>query len=525
MRLTMNFGMAKDGVNIDTPPELLDLAQLSYVRNMRYRNGYLQRSGFFKKLVDCAIAPTFIMPVQVADSFLWVVAGDDKVFGLRAQTLADITNVGGLSTSTLWDGCTVGGLPIVTNAADVPQVWNPVSLTQPLVDLPNWPSNDIAIILRSFNSVVIAIGLEVSGTTDLYSLKISAPADPGNVPPSWDETDPTQTVLLADFLDTNDVLVDGLALQDIFMAYKQSSMWQLKPSGGGGAVPAIVDIACLSRQTGLLSKNCLVGLNDDQHFVVTNDDVVLVQGGTVKSVIDQRNRRWFFDNLDPNSFHDTTVYRNDEEKEIVTLFTTTGGERLGAVWNWSTDQWSIRDGKTTGFAAYGAHQASDVGTTWEEAIGSWEDDVGPWVPLESSRLFRIELGAAGNSLVVMNSATPGSVDVPVSYIERLDWPFGEIGKNGQVFATFEKLKSINRVWPRIEAPAGTEFLFEYAMRETKAQPYNWKPVPLKFNPDRGEQSISIFKRCRYFSWRLSCAQPVIWKVTGMDVELQIRGRY
>ena len=133
----------------------------------------------------------------------------------------------------LWHGGILGGIPIINNGINIPQVWNPPSVSTRLIDLPNWPSDTVAKVVKPFLNYLIALNITESGTDKPHMYWWSHSADPGTIPNSWDHTDATKDAGRAELTDVNaGILQDGEALGNLFIMYKDSATHALQFVGG-----------------------------------------------------------------------------------------------------------------------------------------------------------------------------------------------------------------------------------------------------------------------------------------------------
>lgn len=526
MRFPLNLGASEGGMNYDMPPEELPFDALTAVWNVRFADGHLERVGFRKQVAAVPNGSAqLISSMQVGNNYLWAIAGDSKLFALEGDVLTDISRESAIYTGGgKWSVCVLNTIPIFTNGIDFPQAWLFASPNTPVVDLPNWLTGETSLLMRSFYTVLISLGLTQGGTQKPTLVRWSSSTDPGAVPVSWDPSDPTHNVGEVDIADTPDLLVDGAALKDVFVVYKQQSIWLMQPTGGTGLVPSLFTIANASREIGLLSRDCIASVAD-QHFIVGNDDIGLFNGSSFKSLADKRLRRWFFANLNQDQYDKTFVYKDFARREIVIAMTPVGEETpsIGLAWNYSTDQWSARDvGRVDGISFGG--QASRAARTWDTNTTTWDQDTGRWAPIVNPRANSVALGIADGNVVQLDSNIPDTLDNSACYVERLDWPFGQVSRAGQLFPAMDKIKTFRTIYPRLKAPKGTKFFLKYATRDSlddDADPIVWQPTK-SYYPDR-EEAIDMFCRGRYLSYRLWCETPVIWQLNGFDIEFAIRG--
>ena len=149
-----------------------------------------------------SVAPYWAMAVPIQSEVFWLYMGLAKGYTVQQSgTHSDITRAAGDYTGAAtdkWNGGVLGGIPVITNGVDAPQSWSPVSASQQLIDLPNWPANTSCRIIRPFKNFLVAFNITLSSTVSPYKIKWSNPADPGSVPSSWDHPDATKDPVYRD---------------------------------------------------------------------------------------------------------------------------------------------------------------------------------------------------------------------------------------------------------------------------------------------------------------------------------------
>ena len=126
------------------------------------------------------------------------------------------------------------------------------------------------------------------------------------------------------------------------MIFTGGSIHQLHLASGGGATR----VDDLNRGRGVLATNCVAEFNG-QLFVVDRNDVYVTSGsGQTRSVIDEKMKSYFFNNLNPAHYTNTFVVNNLAEDEIWVCYptqTSTGACNEALIYNYLQDTWTIRD--------------------------------------------------------------------------------------------------------------------------------------------------------------------------------------
>ena len=197
MAIVSNNAPGGVGLVLDIEPSELPVNAWSDVKNVRFYAKSVQLMQGDQELVTTTEQIEYGLPVQseAGVGASWLLASDTKAWALSGQTVTDVTPtaVTGISGSYLnWSGGTLGTLAFLCNGMQKPWVWLDNNPGTPMVELPNWPANTQAKCLRSFKQYMVALNISKVGGTYPAMVKWSHPADPGTVPSSWDEADPTK---------------------------------------------------------------------------------------------------------------------------------------------------------------------------------------------------------------------------------------------------------------------------------------------------------------------------------------------
>ncbi len=259
MRNTVhNVGRA--GIVRDTKPHLLDSSVWTDGRNVRFsRNKAFAMGGVLEARSKTGLLNGGLLASPTSNYFIYTTGG--KVYSFDGTSEADITRTTGgdylEDADDLFRIQLFNGFGLLSNEQDTPQEWDPTVGTNKLVPLSNWGSGHLCKSLRPFKSFLIAIGMTESATIYPHKIRWSHPAGPGEVPTSWDDTDPTKEAGSYSFPDTDKgILVDGLELGNRFYIYKQGSIWVLNYVGGD----QILSRDNIVNNIGLKVKRSLVNL-------------------------------------------------------------------------------------------------------------------------------------------------------------------------------------------------------------------------------------------------------------------------
>lgn len=311
--------VGKYGIIKDMPPHELPPGAWSDGSNVIFTDGYAEKARGYAAVFGSSPVPFYyLLAVPQAVSYIWLEAGLQKVYAWNGATHTNITrqtlgvdvNYTGAATD-LWSGCVLGGIPVLSNGVDTPQMWLPATTSTKLEALSNWPANTTCKVIRNYKQFLVALNVTKPGGSFPSMVKWSHPADPGTVPVTWDETDPTRDAGEFTLSETGDSVVECAVMRDTNILYKEGSVWGMQFIGGND----IFRFQKLFGQFGAIGKNCVIEFLTGKHLVLTYGDVVVHDSQSVDSILTKRMRKWLVANLNPEAANQNfvTSYKSLEE--------------------------------------------------------------------------------------------------------------------------------------------------------------------------------------------------------------------
>lgn len=471
-------GVIRDEPSYQLPPEVWTQAL-----NMRHvDNGMVRMLGWSQVFGTPGVAPHFAMPVVSPSTAYWLYVSLTKGYVFDGATHTDITRVAGdyIAANTRdWNGTIFGGIPILNNGSDVPQMWPTLSIGTKLIALSNWPATHRAKIIRSLGAYLFAF--HVTKGSDIYPhlVKWSSEAtQPGSVPGSWDEADPTVDTGEYDLYDVNSgLLVDALPLAGKMYIYKESSTWVARFVGGR----AVFAIDPLYETSGILAPRC-VGVTGDgkAQIVATQDDLIIHKGGEPQSILDKRLRRAVFSSIDSANFINSFIYIDPAFNEAVFAYPTNGSTfpNRAVVFNYRSGTVTEQDGVTYRNAATGRLQVADS-DLWSDGTDTWDEDTGPWDTLEHRHTLLC--GTDESKFFKLNDGTTRNGVAFNGLLQRVGLSVEGKKRDGSWIVNHQSLKMLDRVWPKIKDGSVS---IRFASQEFVDGPVVWT-APVAFDPTTG----------------------------------------
>ena len=505
-------GLMNDLPLSDMPPNVITFAQ-----NVRCRDGLIELVYGHTELsngTSTDFAPYFTIYNGDSATGYWLLAGLNKIYcSQRGETpWTDISRVSGgnygATADARWVGGVMNGVVIITNGIDIPQLWAAPTSTTKMVALPYWTSTHLCKSIRPFKNYWIALNITKGSNYYPHMVKWSHPAEPGTWPASWDETDATIDAGEVD-LPGADHIVDGGALQDFFVIYKERSTHVMQYIGGRYIFRFFPVLA----ESGIMGRDCWTELNG-KHIVFTASDLISHDGFQAESLLNGKMRRWLFSDIDAGNSKRSFLVKQWFFNELWLCYPEAGETTCtkALVWNWKDNAISVRDLPYITHAASGP--TSDVvGSSWDVDTAPWSSDPASWNSNElTPALQRVVMVSPGTKQFIQADSTSrffGEI-IPAELI-----------RGGLTFDAPETRKLVRSVRPRIKG-TGNSVLIQLGGQEHLHGPVNWGPEQT-FTIDEQYKTDHLTEG-RYITLRIA-SNSDLWRLESLDMDIEMLGEY
>ena len=499
----------QSGVVLDLPPHELPINAWSNGRNVRFRDNCAERfKGQTQIFTDTSVSPYHLAAYQANGKRYWIHAGLNAVFADDGVTRTNITGAaptGGLGD--YWNSGSLNGVFVINNGKDVPMFWGG---TGTLASLTGWTAGMKAKIVRPFKNYLIALDIDKSGTRYRNMVKWSAAAVPGAIPTSWDHTDVTKDAGELDLAEEPSNIVDCLPLGDANIIYKERAMFAQTFIGQ----PYIFRHQRLPGDIGMLTSNCAAA-TPLGHVVLCPGDVIIHAGQGPASIANAQVRRHIFSTIDSANYDVSFVVANPSKNEVWVCYPEAGNTEctVAAVWNWLEKSWSFRDLSNFRHAAVG--QVDYTGTdAWNSSSLPWGEETALWNQTEFTQAdSRLLICDANNKISMVDSGTTFAGTAYTSYIER----------TGITLDDAQAVKTLRGVYPRFEAPNGTQIKVEIGASMDANRPPAWQ-APMTFTVG-SQEKVDGFAVGKFLAVRFTALDNQPHRLKSYDLDVVISGKH
>ena len=515
------------GLIKDQSPNELDLRAFSEILNARVQDGSIQRfTGHQPALAPPTQDPFWLLPAPLQQAYYWIWASSDKVFAFTGGAHEDISRtVGGAYSGApgVWTGGIFNGIPILNNGADVPQYWANPGPGNNLADLPNWQAGVRVKALRPYKNYLVGIDVTKGATRYPQMVKWSHIADPGSVPSSWDETDPTVDAGEFPLSETPGTLIDMLTLRDTNIVYKDDSVYSMVPTSSGN----IFKFQRILQEAALLTRNAVKKFNfrGEKHIVFSPDDIFVHDGVTATPILESRLRKWLFSNLDVTNYVNSFIVMDFAYSEAWICFPMQGTEfpNMAIVYNFRTGTLATRELPEITHAESGIVidiSGSGDTATWDGDAASWDSDLSSWGERiynpGSSRVI-LAKGGTGRDFFAADATDSFDGAAFTTTIERAGLTVVGQDRQGNPIQDTTTNKLVTAVYPRIESDSSVIINIYVGSQENRQSPIVWEG-PFPFDP-QVDRFVNPLVQGKILSFRFEATTQGYFRFYGYDIEV------
>ena len=425
----------------------------------------------------------------------------------------------------------INGFPVFNFRQNPPAFWdlNPGTPAQPL---PGWPAATSCRSLRTFQNFLFALNMTEGGNEFATKLRWSNAAEPGTVPTEWTAS-ATNNAGDASLADTAGGIVDAGALRSIFMIYKQHATYSANFVGGS----FVFTFKKFLTTSGIMAQNCVTEALG-QHVVMTDGDVIIHDGQNVRSLVDEKLRRFIFLQIDPVIFLNSFVFNYRAAKEVWICFPTQGfvEPNVAVIWDYAHDLLSIRElPETWSHAQSGLVLATTAVLDWDGQTETWQEASGSWNRAQFTGAFERVLSSVAVSTPTGLTDPLGDGNSRLLFVDDSTTTrdgsavVGQISRESLDLGTPESMKYVRRIWPRIDGSAGTIIKVRVGVQNEPTAPIAWS-VRQDFNVNV-DDFLNFDASGRYISVRFEdddapgATPNPQWGIHGFDLEYTFQGDF
>lgn len=522
--------LGRAGIIADIPFSELPLNAWTDAKNMRFRDGAAERfTGHVAQLGVPNTPPEWLLTCSQGGTAFWLYASATKVGATDGSSHADLTRAvgGNYTTSPVcgWTGTIIEDIPVINNGVDVPQMWNKPALSQKLQDLTGWPASHLCNCLTGFKRYLVALDVSKQGVRYPMMIKWSHQAATGQVPSLWavdnDALDAGEYTLPGD----GGFLVDGKALRDVMILYKEYQTWQMQYVAGG----EIFRFNRLFDNIGAITRRCALEFFSGKHLVFTGEDVILHDGQQAKSLISKRLRAKLSAIIDTTHFNKSFVCADYLSNEVWICIPESGSAycTIAFVWNWLDDSWGVRELPKVRYATSGMVNPQSIGETWDGSVGVWDTDNVAWgdrISDPTKRKLLMAVAEDGGKLLTPDIGHTFESDKINAFVERrgMGFPLGK-SQSGQAVPDYTRAKQVLSLWPRISGTSGGTLSVALGTQPRVDSPVQWG-TPRSFVIGQTHRlDFSGSPASHIHAIRFESNDETFWRLHGYDVEVVDRG--
>lgn len=525
--------LASKGIIKDLPPYQLDASSFSDGSNVWFHGGVVSRSPSFRTVADALSFTPYAMG-SIRQS-----SGQDQVFMMGAGQTCYLYSSGAVTnvTPAAYTPATSARAITTTVLAQVAYLNDPANTPfyygpggGLFAALPGWDATWRCRSLRAFQNYLVALNVTKGGNYQGNLVKWSDLSLNGVPPASWDHTDTTKSAGENPLEALTSPLVDGLGLRNALCLYSSDEVWAMEPTGDN----LIFAFRRLFKSGGMMTPNCGAEV-DGKHYVLAPNDVYVHNGITKSSVIDSKNRKYLFGNLNTAAASACFVTYLPKHNSILVGYPTGTSESAigvgngcnkGAVLDLNTGSWTFIDlPNVHGCALASAIGSGTYGTTtstYTTVGGSyWNQQA-----LSDSHILMVSEALSPSitqsRLLGFDFAQRGELPFPLcteltypAYVERAGIDLDDAGSD---LATSKLLK---RLLIQARRYGTNSFTIKVGSADFPEGPYRYA-ADRTFDPV-SQYKVDMLSGGRYLSIRFTMTALDDFDLTGFDAEVSPNG--
>jgi len=476
--------------------------------NVQFRDGFATRLDGYRETYQSEI--DIINPIEFYHAVNTQLSGvnwwlllqkNGAVDAIQSGVASNIDNLLFTPVSKPWEysSSLLNGIPIISNSREEPVYWPGSGNMQVL---PGWTATESCKFIAVLKFHIFAFNISGPGGDFEHLCKWSSATEPGTIPDSWTPAPDNDAgdVVLAD---SPGPILCAYPMGDTLYIYKRSATYQARYVGGQN----VYAFRKIQSASGALTPRsvCNVG---GSHFIVTDGDIILNDGTTSRSIGESRVKDWLFNQLNTDELFQLSCTYNRAKEEVLVAFPSVGSEYAdtGLIYDLSRDAFGVRDLNQVTHIPTGLIRDLAPGDSWASRTEVWTLATGPW---------GIKLGvSATDSLMTLNAVDFTQEDVQNGTILN-----AVVGRSGLTFNEPERIKFIKRVHIRTRQAFG-ELFVRVGGQMTPNEAIDWAP---KVSIKDTQQIVNTFAQGRYIAVEVSSTDGATWKLTGVDIEAELRG--
>jgi hypothetical protein len=320
--------IASLGVITDVDPYDLPTTAWSLGINVRFKDKKVSRAPVFRNATASLsfTDPRFLAVNTPATGFDAVLIGykNGRVTETSSGAENDRSIAGYVNadSDSPYTSCFVGSVRYVNRDDRIP--WKKAAGDTNFVALANWPSTHRCRILRSYAGTLVALNITKSGQNFPTMVRTGEFVLDGQVPSTWDETDPTNNVTENILADMEGSITDACPLRNLLAIYSRRETWIMSFQPQSEDVFGYVRVF---KDAGSVNANCSVEVNS-KNYVFGHNDIWMHDGISKASACDERVRKFIFENINLTEAPRFHVFHNEAAKQI--HFAYVAGDRAVA---------------------------------------------------------------------------------------------------------------------------------------------------------------------------------------------------
>ena len=257
---------------------------------------------------------------------------------------------------------------------------------------------------------------------------------------------------------------------------------------------------------------------------MTGDDVIVHDGQSAQSVLDERWKRFYNNNMTNLNYQASFTTLNYKDGEAWACFPSSSSTwpDLALIWNWKTNVIGVRQLSNIAFIAAGVVDESIAGS-WDADTTSWDADLSEWDGelFGPGALGQLAMNPEDTKLYNLDSTNQFSGTSMTSYVQREGLAIGGRDREGNPKVDMDSIKLCSRIWPKTN---GSVVAVRVGSQEVPGGTITWD-TSQNFDPSTDNYLDVGPVTGRLLAVDFRSTGDVAWELEGYDLDVDVLGRF
>ena len=527
--------LQEQGFNSDVAPDFLPANAMTLIENGHFLANRLYAIGGYAAVDadDSSNVPSLFDPghlrfINASAGSYWVIAGcgvenggsaDDKaIYSYDGSSFVDVSCssaiYNNLASPNNWTSCMFNNIPVLNHPQSFPQYQPTATATTDFVEAywtgtTKWSTAGMSCgAIASHKNFLFAMDMSEGATELPYVVRWSDAADPGAMPSSWDETDPTNLAGKVTLAAEGGKCLNGASLRDTFVVYRENAIHTFDFVGG----QYVFNVRTLSPSIGAAGRHSFLE-HKGFHYFISKGDIYRTDGNSLESLLSDKARLSFLGTVNQDNINKSFVFAIPIINEIW-FCVPVGSNYVNFAYIYNVDKGTFTTANITETYHVASGYPASNPSTWADLSDSWDDMFGTWLitsagsVVDSAYFCTIENGSTKSKLLNLNTIGFATDIDFTTVFQRDSLRIDEADASCTVLEVFPHFNATESIY------------FTIGASETPYGAITWQPE-VTVSPT--QRKIDVRCTGKYFAYKFRSEGKYPWWLSGLSIKYVLDG--